>query len=265
MNYIRTMRLLLVMLLFISPFAALAQQSLLLVENKGQWPAHVIGAANIGNHQVFLEQDGLTFHMRDMHIVQDAHNNGKAMDDAIPRTKGHVYQVKFNGSTMPSRIDKSYPSASVYNYFLSPDSSQWASQCRAFGELYLREIYPHIDFKLYSQDGLLKYDFIVHPSGRMNDISLAYNGMTDISHRYGRLEIALSTGYSYEQAPIVWQIIDGQKKYVPCEYALSKKKVHFDFPQGYDERYDLIIDPQIIFSSYSGSGNDNFGYSSTYY
>jgi gliding motility-associated-like protein len=264
MNYIRTMRVLLVLLLFISPIVALAQQALLLIENKGQWPAHVIGASSIGNHQVFLEQDGLTFHLRDMHAVQEAHDKGQAMDTSVPRTRGHVYQVKFAGSQSPSQITKSFPSESVYNYFLSPDPNQWASQCKAYGALYLREIYPHIDFKLYSQDGLLKYDFIVHPTGNTHDISLAYSGMDDIAHRFGRIEISLSTGQSYEQAPIVWQIIDGKKKYVPCEYALDGAAVHFQFPKGYDHQYDLIIDPQIIFSSYSGSGNDNFGYSATY-
>ena len=38
----------------------------------------------------------------------------------------------------------------------------------------------------------------------------------------------------------------------------------FDFPYGYDKSNDLIIDPTLIFSTYSGSISDNFGYTATY-
>ena len=38
----------------------------------------------------------------------------------------------------------------------------------------------------------------------------------------------------------------------------------FNFPEGYDENYELIIDPILEFSTYSGSTIDNFGYTATY-
>ena len=38
----------------------------------------------------------------------------------------------------------------------------------------------------------------------------------------------------------------------------------FIFPEGYNKEYELIIDPTLKFSTYSGSFSNNFGYSATF-
>ena len=45
---------------------------------------------------------------------------------------------------------------------------------------------------------------------------------------------------------------------------MRKNKLRFEFPNGYNQNIDLIIDPTLIFSTYSGSISDNFGYTATY-
>ena len=66
-----------------------------------------------------------------------------------------------------------------------------------------------------------------------------------------------------EQRPLAFQIIDGRKVVVECEFQLNENKLSFCFPKGYDECYELIIDPLLIFSTYSGSTADNWGSSAT--
>ena len=45
---------------------------------------------------------------------------------------------------------------------------------------------------------------------------------------------------------------------------MKKNILSFDFPEGYNRNYELIIDPILEFSTYSGSTTDNFGYTATY-
>ena len=44
------------------------------------------------------------------------------------------------------------------------------------------------------------------------------------------------------------------------QYQLKNNVVSFSFPNGYNKNYDLVIDPELVFSTYSGSLADNFGY-----
>ena len=50
---------------------------------------------------------------------------------------------------------------------------------------------------------------------------------------------------------------------VSCEYYLKGNQLSFCFPRGYDPCYELIIDPLLIFSTYSGSTADNWGSTAT--
>ena len=49
-----------------------------------------------------------------------------------------------------------------------------------------------------------------------------------------------------------------------CKYVLNKNILSYEFPKGYEKKYDLIIDPTLIFSTFSGSFSNNFGYSATF-
>ncbi|NQX96752.1 MAG: PKD domain-containing protein, partial [Flavobacteriales bacterium] len=49
-----------------------------------------------------------------------------------------------------------------------------------------------------------------------------------------------------------------------CNYKLDGDVLTFNFPRGYRKNFPLIIDPTLVFASYSGSTADNFGYTSTF-
>ena len=67
-----------------------------------------------------------------------------------------------------------------------------------------------------------------------------------------------------ELNPYAYQIINFDTVVIACNYALKKNQLSFEFPSGYNKDYDLVIDPILIFSTYSGSISDNFGYTATY-
>ena len=67
-----------------------------------------------------------------------------------------------------------------------------------------------------------------------------------------------------EHKPYAYQFIGGKKQEIPCVYKLNKNILTFELPEGYDISKELIIDPVLEFSTYSGSTADNFGYTATY-
>ena len=56
---------------------------------------------------------------------------------------------------------------------------------------------------------------------------------------------------------------EGENIPIDCEWSVKGKSVHFKLGT-YDNNLPLIIDPTLVFCSYSGSYVDNWGYSATY-
>ena len=77
----------------------LGQAGFHFIENQGQWPdkvGHMVGAQNT---KIFIEDQGLTYHLFDLSGMSTAHSGEKT-----PKTKakGHVYKVKFIGCNKTS-------------------------------------------------------------------------------------------------------------------------------------------------------------------
>ncbi len=236
-----------------------------LVENKGQWPSSVLARAEIEIGWVWFENDGFTFHLADYSEVSDLHANPKAYKKGKPSANvyGHVYHLDFLGAnqTQVPHWDKLQPA--YQNFFLGNDPSKWKGNCRAFGQMTYPSLYEGVDLKLYSNDFFLKYDFIVEPGADPSQITWQYRG-AEVEKVENRLIVRNTVADITEQKPIAWQLINGEKVFVACEFVLNNGICSFNFPEGYDSTYELLIDPELIFSTYSGSTADNFGYTATF-
>lgn len=264
LRIVRTKQLFFLVVFLISILPLFGTDGFPIVSNKGQWPSQVQFGTDIPGGKMFLEKGGFTYHMFDLSAVSEVHNSGKQPVPGEVRIKGHVYKVKLEGADLDASTNGKEPLERYFNFFLGNDSSKWAGGCRAYKAVEKKNIYPNIDFKLYQNESFLKYDFIVNPGGDAHDIVLRYESSDDVTIENGKLVIKTSIGETWEQKPIAWQIINGNKKYVSCKYVLDGTRVHFEFPSGYDTSSELIIDPELVFSTYSGSYSDNFGYTATY-
>jgi gliding motility-associated-like protein len=103
----------------------------------------------------------------------------------------------------------------------------------------------------------------VHPGAKTDQIQMRYeDAAIELLHK--ELKLALSVGDVYEHAPIAYQIINDKRKAVQCSFKVDGDIVSFEFPKGYNKKVDLIIDPELIFSTYTGSTADNWGFTATY-
>jgi gliding motility-associated-like protein len=231
-------------------------------QNKGQWNSNVLFKTNLTDGAMFLEKQGITYHFQDKTWLRESHGKGN-----IPRPDsihGHVVRVSFNGSNPCPTISQNKKAPYYENYFIGDDSSKWAANVGIYNEVTYSEIYKHIDFKIYESQTNMKYDFVIKPGGKTKDIEIEYKGADEMFIENGILYVKTSMTDIIENKPFSYQVINGKTITVPSQFKLKKNKVSFVFPEGYDKNYELVIDPFLIFSTYSGSNADNFGFTATY-
>jgi hypothetical protein len=242
------------------------------IENKNQWPASVTYAAELSSGTAYFKKNAFQFFLYDKEAISEGHNKSHLMNtyengDEVcidqPTINGHQYLVNFINSNADVEMSGADESAEYYNYFIGDDRANWAANVKAFQTITYAGLYDGVDMKMYSQGSDLKYDLIIHPGADEQRIALAYTGLDDIYLYDGDLIIETSLGMVREQKPYAYQDIGGRRIPVACNYIFSCGELSFELPEGYNKDHPLVIDPLLIFSTYSGSNADNWGNTAT--
>jgi len=279
---------LLVCLLF-STLAAFAQQAVEFTENKGQWNDAVLFRGVINNGAFYLERNGFTVLLHnedDMHQISDrlhghaaegetniktsnrsAHprpSHGITDPDASIVLRSHAYNMRFAGANTNATVISEKPVNSYENYLTGNDPSKWAAHCKIFQAVTYKNIYPNIDVRYYAQGGQLKYDIVVYPGADVNDIVMQYEGVDKLQIKNRELYIKTSVGDVKELSPYSYQVSNAGKNEVDCRYVLEgRDKVKLKVRQ-YDPSQILVIDPTLIFATFTGSASSQWGFTATY-
>ena len=231
------------------------------IENKNQWEEFIRYQADFRGGKIFLENNRFTYVFYHPDDIQSLHpHEGKQ----ISKVRLHALKVHAIGGNKSPNIVATDSATYHHNYFKGNNPSKWASDVRLFSAVTYQNIYANIDLKFYSHNTDIKYDLIIHPQGNASAIALKYDGVTGISIHDEGLLMKLSVGNIAEQKPYAYQLINGVKQEVMCNFTLKNNTVGFQFPRGYNKNFQLVIDPTLIFSSYSGSSADNWGFTATY-
>jgi hypothetical protein len=240
------------------------------IENQNQWPDHIDFVARTPGGQVILSPVGFSVYLYDQEKLNDEHHHrsggiseatGKEMHNE--EIHGHHVAFRFlnaNSSIQPIKVN---PSSEYYNYFLGNDPEKWSSGVYAYETVIYPDLYKGIDLRVSSDGRDLKYDFIVAPETDPSSIQLHIRGADALYLENGNLHIKTSVGDLIEKKPYSYQVIDGIECEVLSEYVLQSNLVSYHFPEGYDPCYELVIDPLLIFSTFSGSTADNWGSTAT--
>lgn len=236
------------------------------IANQNQWHENIEYKVEMGGlNLLFMESNALTWLFRDQSVTQYLHDHPE-FKDTIPMD-AHAYKMRFLGSGEP-KLTGFKEQASYHNYFLGNDPNKWAGKVPVYEGVLYDDLYPGVQMKAYSQQGNFKYDFIVQPGTQPSIIQLEYEGTDAMTLANGNLHIKTSLEEVVEQKPYAYQIIDRTLHEVVCNYHLTHQEnrniISFEFPNGYDESTELIIDPVVIAATRSGSTQDNWGFSATY-
>lgn len=233
------------------------------VENKGQWHKEVLFKSQFEGGNLWVQQHKFLFHIQDFSETKEMHANFDKKPGSL-MNRQTVVHLNFLNSNEVNNVQKANKTDHYYNFFLGNDRDKWASDVHGFGEAILKDLYDNIDLKLIEQEEQLKYEFHVHPKADPSIIRLEYAGHEKLDiDKEGNLIVKTSLGKIIEQKPYAYQIVNGNIREVVCDFMLDGDEVQFALGS-YNPTADLIIDPVLIFATYSGSVTDNFGMTATY-
>lgn len=233
----------------------------LFVKNQGQWEKDVLYRGEIPGGFFYLNRGGLTYFFIDNNALEIGEHHPKDKPEFV---NGHVVKVHFKNCNLNSTINEDSQIVTKYNYLLGNDSKKWTSNVPAFRKLLIRDVWDGIDMEIVSKGDFMKFNYIVNPGADLKDIKLTYEGAKGLSIEDGKLWVYTTLNSILEEKPEAWISRSfKENRTIKCQYVLKENEVSYQV-KNYNNKEKLIIDPTLIFSTFSGSIIDNWGFTATY-
>lgn len=248
-----------------------AQGNIEFIENKGQWDSRVRYQGDVSNGTFFIRDGGFTVvqhnpvdlaRLNQLKHGLNAEGQLAKANEPI-RVRSHAWHVDFVGAATRPLIVAEKPIPTYNNYFIGNNPAKWAAECKIYQGINVQHLYPGIDLRYYTDRGTLKYDILVQPGADVSKIALKYEGVDKLQVKNKELVVSTSLAEFKESAPYTFQPGLAGRQEVSCKYVVNGNIVRFEVKE-YDKTKPLVIDPSIVFCSFSGSRFDNWGFTATY-
>lgn len=236
-----------------------ATQGLTFLPNKGQWDARARFAADVPGGRLFLTNAGLTYAF----VAGLPHHPARTAPETL---RACALRVTFLNAAPTPALRGEAPNGDVRNYFHGSDPRRWASKVPGYAGVRYEGIWPGISAAFHQNEHQqLEYDFLLGPHANPNQVALRYAGADKLTlDAAGNLKVQTPLGTLTELAPKAWTTDRaGRRHAVACRYQLAEATVRFALGK-YDPALPLTIDPTVIFSTFTGSTADNWGFTATY-
>ncbi len=170
--------------------------------------------------------------------------------------------VTFPGSNAAVPVGAG-PRESRFNYFLGDDESKWRRDVRSFGAVIYQNLYDGIDLHVTGADGgVLKYEFHCAPGADHTRVRIRYDGAGALRvSDSGDLLVATAFGTLLDNAPRVWQDINGQRRGLSARFeALDAHTYTIKLLTAPDPSHPLVIDPEVEWMTYLGGSGVDWGF-----
>lgn len=174
--------------------------------------------------------------------------------------RGHNLWFEFLGSNPNPDVVFSEEAPYYENYYLG-DQIHWRTHVYPAGKMTLRNVYPSVDFVAYTKGEEIEYDWVLRQGAEASQLKIKIHGEDSVSLENGVCIVHTSVGDFTFNHPF-------------SKYETSGKSIHSSYQLhgdtlmvqlgDYDKKLPVIIDPVLVFSTYSGSRGDNFGFTATY-
>ena len=177
------------------------------------------------------------------------------------RTPNVVLRMRLDGANQIPEVAGENELAGKSSYFVGDDPNKWRTDVSNFSRVQYKEVYPGIDQIFYGNGRELEYDFVVAPGIDSSQIALAFEGAKKLEiDKSGELVLSVGDEEIVQRQPVVYQEIDGNRKYIAGNY-IFKDKNTIGFEVGeYDRSKPLVIDPVLVYSTYLGGNGADSGF-----
>jgi len=264
-----------ILLLFISSVAVChSDEGGFFIENQSQWDSSVLYRLDIPSGRMYLTKSGIRYVFFDIGKTDHVHGHHDHKSGNARLTNKHLtdpdqpraYNVylDFLGANDKVKVKAREKITPYFNFYQGNDPDKWASGVPAYREIVYENLYKDTDLRFYFQNGSLKYDLILNGNAKPNKIQFQYRGFEEIDTSYQSIYLHTTLNTIIDNPPYAYQKHGRQTRKVACQYKLTGSKINFALPDGYDKNEELVIDPALVFSTYSGSTADNWGNTATF-
>jgi len=198
------------------------------------------------------------------------HESGNHESETL---SSHAWRVRFKDGNPEAEKSGRHELGHKVNYYRGSDETKWVSGLDAVGQVRYKEVWPGIELIMDGRSRgtkKLKYDWVVEPGADPSNIVLIHEG-TELSLRPdgSLLHLMGETGDIIEGVPFAYQLIDGSRiSQVECHYKLTHRldgmtEVSFEIGD-YNPDLRLTIDPDLVFATYIGATQANWGFTAAF-
>ena len=140
------------------------------------------------------------------------------------------------------------------NYFIGNDPDKWRTGISLCGTVRYPKVYAGIDLVYTIEEGRVEYAFVVAPGANPAAIRMTFPEAESLKiDNSGHLVIKTPGATIRHTAPRIYQTMRGRRKTIEGSYTLLRdgKEVGFKVAD-HDPKATLVIDPEIVFSTYYG-------------
>lgn len=168
----------------------------------------------------------------------------------------------FVGIGDTARIEGGVPTAARVSVLKGNDPRGWSAGVPVLDSVRYVEIYPGVDIVVRERDGHLEYDLLLSACADLDQVKVRVEGADGIHlEADGSLVIDTAAGSLAQPPPVTWEVLaDGSQRPIRCCYALDDDSCYRFIAHDRDESNPLVIDPGILWSTFFGGTNDEFGW-----
>jgi hypothetical protein len=228
--------------------------------NNGQVDSSVLYYAHVADGKVYLTPGSIVLDL----ARREANNSPDVIAAAEGQEQAADYQrlvirLNFEGANTNPEVIATEKTASRVNYLIGNDQSKWLTDIPTYEEVVYSNVYRNIDLRLYGKEGLLTYDFIVHPGGNVDNIRLALEGIDGLDVNGRDLVLRTAFGELKQQRLSIYQGEKACRKEIEGNFKLLSETGYGFTVAAYNRNADLVIDPGLAYSTYLGGAGDELG------
>jgi len=176
-----------------------------------------------------------------------------------------VLRIRPIDSNPQAAIEGLDPLPGHVNYFVGGERAEWRTDIQTFARVRYRAIYPGIDLVYHGGGEGLEFDLIAAPHAALDRLRLSIEGADAAAvDSKGDLRLTTAAGAVTIRKPRIYQDRNGVRYALDGNYSVRRAvpgplawTVAVSVV-GYDRDLPLVIDPQLVYSTYLGGSGDNF-------